>query len=127
MRKFSLTFPTPPHPTPPRRKKRLSHYLSSKGLLPLLPLVPWGLAYNPNFKYPSACRQIESMEFLVPVHNRPPPPAAPITDYGFAELLTIIIVCALNYALLCVFSKSLKFVRRSRERSALPACVGDLW
>lgn len=45
MRKFSLTFPTPSHPA---GKKRLSHYLSSKGLLPLLPLVPWGLAYNPT-------------------------------------------------------------------------------
>jgi len=45
------------------------------------------------------------MEFLVLVHNRPPPPAAPITDYGFAELLTIIIVYALNYEFLCVFQK----------------------
>jgi len=44
MREFSLTFPTPPH-TP--KKKRLSHYLSSKGLVPLLPLVPRGLASNP--------------------------------------------------------------------------------
>lgn len=66
------------------------------------------------------------MEFLVLVHNRPTPPAAPITDYGFAEFLTIAIVCALNYAFLCVFKKSLKFVRRCRERSAPPAYVGDL-
>lgn len=116
-----------PHPSPPCRKKRLSHYLSSKGLLPLLPLVAWGLACNPTLNMLSACRQIESMEFLVLVHNRPPPPATPITDYGFAELLTIVIVCALNYAFMCVFVKRLQFAWPSREHSALPACVGDLW
>jgi hypothetical protein len=31
---------------PPQNK--LSHYLSSKGLLPLFQLLPWGLACNPT-------------------------------------------------------------------------------
>jgi hypothetical protein len=66
------------------------------------------------------------MEFLVLGHIRPPPPATPITDYGIAERLPIIIVLTLNYAFVCVFLTSLQFLRHSAEPCALSVCDGDL-
>lgn len=90
-------------------------------------MVPWGLAYNPTLNILPLVVKLNLWNSLVLVHNRPLPPAAPITDYGFAELLTIVIVCALNYAFLCVFLTSLQYLRCSEGRSALPVCDGDLW